>query len=224
MQKPANLARVALVLVTAVLSLGCQLDLGFASSVVGSGEKATESRELAAFDAIEVIGSTDVVFEVGAPSVTLEGDANVLPLIETRVEGSTLVIEPRRSYNSHRGVVARVRAEHLESVSIRGSGDVEAAGLEGGRFVVSVAGSGDVEAQGRVDAVEVSVSGSGDVTLRDLSATEAAVSVKGSGDVDVFATGRVEARVYGSGDVQVYGSPEDVERSVIGSGDIVVVR
>ncbi len=70
-------------------------------------------------------------------------------------------------------------ASKLE-VSVAGSGDVDAAGVNAGRAKVSIAGSGDVKV-GQVEQLEVSIAGSGDVYYKGNPAIEK--SVVGSGDI-----------------------------------------
>jgi hypothetical protein len=68
--------------------------------------------------------------------------------------------------------------------------------------------------------VEADISGSGEVYARRLDAQRAVVRVSGSGEVEVTAKESVKINISGSGDVSVWGDPEDRDRSVSGSGEI----
>lgn len=206
---------VALVATSAPLSMA-----GWGTTVKGSGNKVSEDRQVADFHAVSSKGSIDVVFTPGDTSLRLEGDDNILELIETDVKDGVLVISSRGSYSTRSGLTAYVSAPTLDGVWVKGSGDVSGKGIEGASLEVGVYGSGDVTLSGSLQRLEVSVKGSGDVDLRELSAVDAEVSVMGSGDVDVHVTGALEASVMGSGDITYSGGPV-VKQSVMGSGDIL---
>lgn len=188
----------------------------------GSGEIATEVREVESFDRIKIDGSTDVFVTIGEEqSVSVTTDDNLLDNIETRVRGRhTLLISSHGNYRSRRGVRVDITVPELTSVRISGSGDADIVGLKGGAFEIDISGSGDVTVEGEVDEIEINIEGSGDVDARDLKAKDAYVRIAGSGDVDVFASESFDGNVHGSGDIAFYGRPEHVSRHVSGSGDI----
>lgn len=192
---------------------------GWGSGVEGSGHIVSEERAVESFHAVASRGSIDVVYTPGPASLRLEGDDNLLELIETEVREGVLVIGAKNSFSTRHGLTAYVSAPTLDAVRIKGSGDVEGENLSGASLEVSVHGSGDVTLTGEVARVQVSVKGSGDVDLSGLSCVDARVSVMGSGDVDLHVTGRLEASVMGSGDVTYSGDPV-VERKIMGSGDV----
>lgn len=79
-----------------------------------------------AFTGIENAGPGLVRFTPGAVRrVTVESDANILPLVETGVRGGILVlrVRPGASIDPTR-LIFRITAPGLSSVTIAGSGDV----------------------------------------------------------------------------------------------------
>jgi len=124
-------------------------------------------------------------------------------------------------------------------VELDGSGDIEFGGkideldieLDGsGQIVVNDLtsevvnirshGSGDIEIRGQTELLEISMHGSGDIDARRLKAVDAVVRIHGSGDAEIYAETDFDGAVYGSGDIDVYGNPENLDRHVSGSGDI----
>ena len=212
--------RIWVPLVTLALC-GCVGTFSYGENVKGSGVKASESRAVGAFTGIDVQGSADVHVTTGEPrSVTVEADDNLLPIIETEVRGSSLLVRSKKSFSTRIGVKLHVTTPRLEEVEIAGSGNVVVEKLDAQTFRVSVLGSGDVRATGTAERVEASVKGSGDIDLSGLSARKAEASVYGSGDIKVRANESVSASIYGSGDVEYWGEPAEVARSVHGSGEI----
>ena len=211
--------------------------------VVGSGKPVGVARKLAAFSALRLEDSVDVTAHPGAnPGVVVHADDNIEPLVDTLVEGDTLVVRLHKgtSFRTHEKIwvdvefaaltatqqhgsgdlhVTAVQGARLDS-SINGSGDLQIDSAQVGSFAVSIRGSGDVKVAGRADDAAYKIEGSGDITADDLVARHVQVSIAGSGDAQIQATEAIVAHVAGSGDVTYSGHPHDVSRSVAGSGSI----
>lgn len=209
--------------VVAAIGLSGCIDVdvgGDGDSVQGSGDVVTESRDVAGFDEIAVFGSGEVIVDVtGEESLTIEAEDNVMPLLETEVRNGVLELEVEGNVSTTRDIKYTITAATLQGVSIAGSGDVTATGIEGDEFAVEIAGSGDVSPAGTVTALSVEIAGSGRYQGENLEAVTATVEVAGSGDVVVNATGELDIDVAGSGNVEYIGTPT-VSQSVSGSGEV----
>ena len=216
---------------------------GDGASVSGSGHEVNVARKVAAFTALRLDSSVDVHAHQGAaPAVSVHADDNIEPLIETTVEGDTLVVRMKKgaSFSTHHNVVVDVVFTSLTSAQQHGSGDLHIDKLSGpkfestiagsgdlqidaaqlGTFALSIAGSGDVVLAGSADDARIRIAGSGDVNARNFATRRMSVSISGSGDAHVNATEAIDAKVAGSGDVTYAGKPHDVTRRVSGSGSI----
>lgn len=215
---------------------------GKGERVQGSGDVATEARSPGSFDGIALSGNFKLrVRQASTNAVELKADRNLLPYIETELNGSTLEVRAKKGYHlsSERPIVLVVDMVVLKKVAIGGAGDVQVETMKTPQLDVSIGGSGDVnfsqlyseqasfavsgsgnvEAKGRVNSLRVSVAGSGDVKTTELLADEVRVSIAGSGDARVQATKQLKVSIAGSGDVRYVGSPE-VSSSVAGSGTV----
>jgi hypothetical protein len=105
-------------------------------------------------------------------------------------------------------------------ISIGGSGDITGHELTAEKVRIETSGSGDVELRGKATEVECIIEGSGNIDVSRLEANTAFASVDGSGNISVFARDSFEGTIDGSGDIDLYGDPKDVDRHVAGSGDI----
>ena len=191
------------------------------NAIHGSGIAKTESRAMASFSKIDLAGSPDVEVAIGpAASVAVTADDNILSIIETTVEGDTLRIESKGSYNTSLGVKVKITVPTLDGVSVSGAGDIHVTGLKAGEMEAGVTGSGDVTLNGVVDRLRAHITGSGDLRAGELGAKDVRVTVTGSGDATVHATEELDASVTGSGDVRYSGNPPQVRKNVTGSGDI----
>lgn len=202
---------------------GCiSVDIGGddGDSVSGSGEMVTESREVSGFDQIAVFGSGEVVVDVtGRESLSIEAEDNIMPQLTTEVRNGVLELEVEGNVSPTRDITYTITAATLTGVSIAGSGDVTATGVDSGEFGVEIAGSGDVSPVGTAGALSIEIAGSGRYRGEDLVATTATVEVAGSGDVVVNATEELDIDIAGSGSVEYLGNPT-VEQSVSGSGEV----
>jgi hypothetical protein len=191
-------------------------------AIDGSGNSKTESRAVASFSKIDLAGSPDVDVVIGpTTSVAVSADDNLLPFIETTVDGETLKIKSKHSYRTRLGVTVSVTVPSLHGASVSGSGNIHVAGLKVGALDATVAGSGNVTLAGAVDQLRARIVGSGDVQAGNLAAKNVRVSVTGSGDALIRATDELDASVTGSGNVRYSGAPpRQVRKHVTGSGDI----
>jgi uncharacterized protein (TIGR03437 family) len=191
------------------------------SSVTGSGVVASENREVGEFRRIQLFAVATVEARVGeGPSLRIETDDNVLPLITTTVNDGALKIVAERRYNLQGSVKITVSVPVLDRVEVIGVGNISAEGVSGDRFGVTIAGFGNVDASGSVRLVEVFMQGVGNASLFNLAAQEARVWFLGVGNAEVNATELLFARVFGLGNVEYSGNPAEVDAEVKGFGDI----
>jgi len=203
-----------------VLVLLLAIGVAAAGSVKGSGNLKIEERSVGDFHGVSLMGSPDVTITVGgAPSMSVEAEDNILPLITTEVVDGILEIGSEKSFSSRKGIHVTLTVPELSSVMVQGSGDITAEGVQGDLFKATVKGSGDIEVTGSVQRVEVDVLGSGDIKLFGLDAIDGEATVKGSGDIRIQASGTLDLSVMGSGDIRYRGTTQ-VEKAVHGSGDI----
>lgn len=103
---------------------------------------------------------------------------------------------------------------------IHGSGEVELNGGSSEKVVVEVVGTGQMTVVGSTDEFKAEQTGAGDLLARHLAAKEAEVELMGSGTATIQAREVVSVSLRGSGDVTVYGSPNQRSVSRTGSGDV----
>jgi len=211
--------------------------------VRGSGVRVERARALAAFSQLRLDGPIDVTLTQagGGNQAIVVADDNIEPLIETAVEGDTLVVRLKRDagFTTRSEPTVRINVGALQAIAVHGSGDLgvesfkadslglNVVGSGDVRFGlvelkdlnVAISGSGDVRLAGRAEQQSWRVSGSGDVDARALAGRAAKVSISGSGDVDLGVTEQLDVQLSGSGDLSYAGRPQ-LRQSVSGSGEI----
>jgi putative autotransporter adhesin-like protein len=188
----------------------------------GSGVQVTESRTVTPFRSVDLAGSNSVFIRVGEEQlVQVYGDDNLIDRVTTDVEAASLVIGSKGSYSTNSPMRVEVSVPSLRDVTLSGSGNVLVSGVDGRRFTVTISGSGAVSVSGTTDQLDATVSGSGQAMLGGLEARAVHAVVSGSGEIVVTATASLDASVPGSGAILYGGDPDDVTKSVTGSGEII---
>jgi hypothetical protein len=210
--------------------------------IPGSGEIATEIREIADFDRLVFSSEGTVILtEVETVSLSIEADDNLQQYLTAGVSGGELVIStaentdiaPSRPIVFRVGVVdltgielagvGRVTAETLEgtvvAVVLSGTGDISINQLHANAVTVNHNGVGTIRLEGEVDEQQVVTSGVGDYDGGELASRKAIVEASESGKATVWVTDELELLVSDSGAVAFYGSPA-VDQEVSGLGAV----
>lgn len=209
-----NLVIVVVVLSLVALFFGCQ-------GVDGSGNAGSEARSPGSFDAVQVSGVIQLELTLGsAHGVELSGDDNLLPLVETSIEGGTLVIKTTRPVDPELPLLARVTAPDVRKVSGSGATKLHVSGVNNAELELELSGAGHIEAQGATKKVRIEISGAGDADATKLSAERVDVDVSGAGKVAVAEPKELDVDISGAGHVSYAGSPA-ITQSISGAGRLV---
>lgn len=95
-------------------------------------------------------------------------------------------------------------------MDIDGSGDIDVSDYQGQEVRIIIDGSGDIDIEGTCETLEIKIEGSGDVKARDLICNNVEVLIDGSGDSYVYAEDTFTYDSDGSGNVDVFGEPDEV--------------
>jgi Putative auto-transporter adhesin, head GIN domain len=212
--------------------------------VVGTGDVVSETRDISGFTGVSSGISADIELRQNSTfKVSIDGQKNIIDLVEMEVKDGTLKIRFKKGYSMTYKKTLKIRVEAPSfaylgmsgsgnvraegaltgeklDISISGSGDFDLMQLKYADVKVGISGSGDVDLGGSVERAELSISGSGDLKAKDLKAQSVRCRVSGSGDVSCFAAKELDASVSGSGDIRYSGNPASVKKKVSGSGDI----
>ena len=209
----------------------------------GSGVARSERRDVGAFRAVALEVPARLTLRQGEQEgVSITGDDNIVPRVETVVENGTLKIRWTRpgDYSVESKVLdIVVDARSIEALAVRGSGRIhvprlrtaalqaaiDGSGrigfdtLEAESLAIVIRGNGRVAAAGRAGSLDATISGSGEVEAPKLETRRARVTLNGSAQATVRAQETLNATVAGSGEIKYYGKPR-VTQTVAGSGRI----
>lgn len=208
-------SRTTLLLATLALS---------ACGLRGSGTLMTETRELEAFDSIEVGGAFELVVHVEpgtSQRVEVSADDNIVPEIVTSVSAGELEVSVARSVVRPRHPMKlEIWVASLVELELSGASDATVEGLHGERFELELSGASDSRISGKVGTFEIESSGASDLNARELQAEIVELELSGAGDVELFASERLDADVSGAGSVRYWGAPKQVNQDVSGAGSV----
>jgi len=212
------------------------------TTIRGSGNITTESRQVSGFREVSVSGSGHLSITQGEiESLEIECDDNLMPYIQTVVKNETLKIGPKDvSLRPSRPIEYRLALRDLDTLRTSGSVSVESPALRTENLKASVSGSGsfslekleaqsltfDIRGSGEVNiesgesgSQTISISGSGEFNVPNLKSQDIEITISGSGRTKVWVTEKLDVKISGSGKIQYYGSPT-VSSRVSGSGKI----
>lgn len=211
----------------------------------GSGTSASETRPIdSQVNTLVIRYPARVEFIQGdTAQVRISADDNLLPQLETRVNGDTLTIRNPHPWQQRvtptKPVEIEVTLPALSRVELDTAGSITLSSLRGDSLVLIVDGAGSVQLQDlQLDHLEARLNGAGTVfasgtvqqlTLEldgvgsyegeQLAAQNADVTVSGVGSAKVRASQTLHAKIEGVGSISYYGSPQ-VQQETDGLGSI----
>jgi hypothetical protein len=207
-------------LILVIALTGCNV-IHTASGVQGSGVIKTEQRSVASFTAIEVkcAGTIRVQFQE-QKKLEISGDDNILPLITTEVRNDTLYIQSSKDYNPKDKLQINVSIPNLNKFVFAGAGEADLSNVKNERLEIAMSGAGSLQATGETKEADITLTGAGSVDAKNLQAVNARVNSTGVGQVDLYASGQLDAKASGVGEINYYGNPKVVNRKAGGLGGI----
>lgn len=211
-------------------------------TIRGNGIESSEGRITSHFDKVKSEGAFDVHITNGAKhEIIISAESNILPYIETDVNGNTLRLHVRGLHNVKNRLPMNVyiTTPYLEGIKQSGSGIITTDYFECDDMDIMVSGSGTIETA--FDAISVDalvsgsgslyisgdavdadyvISGSGKIDAYDLVVRDCDATISGSGSVWAKVGRYLSATISGSGNVYYYGSPS-IETYISGSGNVI---
>lgn len=233
------LRNLGLIIVAAALLTACGSSQ---KQIDGNGKLTSQTRTLKDFSAIDVSGSyvVDVVTNSSSPSITINGDENLLPYIKTEVSGSTLtiktadniVINPSKRFSltvntkdlqslSTTGAIsANIGQAVSQNFSIKAFGTVDlTARITAEKLSVDTSGTTQLTLAGKTNILNIHSSGTGNIGARNLLSDTTVINSNGAGTIIVNAANSLQITVNGSTAVNYYGTPK-IQQSIRGSAQV----
>ena len=177
-----------------------------------------------------------------ASGIHIRGQGNLLPYLELSEKDDKLEIEVKEGYRlaPSEPLEITITLPELHELALAGTGNGELHDFKGNELVLSVAGTGDIVAsglemnrlegniaglgnldlgQGSARVMALNIAGAGGVKGAGIASEEVEVSIAGSGEVEVRARSRLKIEIAGAGAVNYWGSPA-LTSEIAGSGQV----
>jgi hypothetical protein len=237
------LLTLSILIIASFMLSACSLP--FVNVVRGSGILTSESRQVSGFDAVRLDGAGKLLITQGEiESLTIEAEDNILPELNSTVQGSTLVLGFqdnfwRRTLIPTKTITYTLTVKDLAKVTFNGAGDLEMDKLDTSSLSINIngagqasindlnadsvniqiTGTGNVQLAGEVAQQNISIDGAGNVQAGDLRSVNTTVKVNGLGNGTVWATETLDVTINGGGTLGYYGAP-NITQNINGAGDI----
>ncbi len=189
--------------------------------VRGSGRVTDEFRELDDFSKLDISGAYVVNIITGEkPGVKITAEDNLIRLIRTRVRGSRLIVDTRKSISPREDIILDITVPNLIYVETSGANSIFIENLDEDEFVLDFSGAGTVTLEGIVNMFKADISGAGSLKAKRLKAKRVYLDLSGASSANVYASKYLNVDVSGVGNVEYYGNPEKVVSDVSGLGSI----
>lgn len=213
--------RIFFVLIPLLALSSCFFPFGI---VTGNGTVVRETRDVTGMTALYHEGAMEVTVQVGdRDSCVLEMEENLLPYIETYLNGDALVIRTQlgSSIASTRPMRATVTMRRLNVATLAGSGTLDIAGIQSADLSLSLTGSGSLTARGSAGTISACITGSGSMQMTGFTASNVEGYLTGSGSLTLAGSAySVHGTITGSGNLEAAGlTTTDAELTLSGSGN-----
>ncbi|MBK7183583.1 MAG: DUF2807 domain-containing protein [Bacteroidetes bacterium] len=212
-----------------------------------TGKIIQEKRTLGEFTKVEAEDNLNVyITQDSVQEVMIEAGENLVPLIETELQGGTLFIRNKnrcnwtRSYDKPLNVYLTMpKIEYITNsgtatlrslntitqatfdIETKNSGDIELT-VNNTNIISHIFGSGDVILKGTTNQHYCDIGGTAYLYCKDLNSTYTYIHTFTIGPSEVKATGTLDCKIDGKGNVLCYGNPSLVQQSGKGPGVLYI--
>ena len=201
-------------------SINTGVDLGQGSSnecIKGNGDIVSRNRSLDKFSKIIIDGDFNVKINCeGDNDISLKGDSNILPVIETNVSGETLTIKPKQPVNLSKTIELVINSDKLSNLTLTGVEKISVDNIKNDIFVLNITtGTADVVLSGDADELQIKAMGNGNIDASTFNCKSAAVKVMGDCEVHLGSYKSLKVNIIGDAKVYYKGSP-DIKKHLLG--------
>lgn len=207
-----------LIVALAITVAGCHH--GRLSGVTGSGKRITQKRDIGSFTSISTEGSFNIeVTCQKQPSLEIEGDDNVLPLITIEISNNVLRVSSSQGYSVNDPIKIKLSVQTLDGLSVSGAGTIDVKGLNNDSFEIDSKGAPTINVSGSTETIMIDSTGAGHIDTQDLRASRATVEATGAARIALDVEKQLDVTVSGPSSVIYKGDPV-VNKTVNGPGRV----
>jgi len=237
---------IAIAYIIAVLTSSC---VGFnEKSVKLSGVTKVSTKEVSAFDKVDVSGAIDVIVNIGNKSeVVIEADSAIMPYVVTEVKDRELRIYNKDIigfYNfKNNKILVTITTPSILELESSGACDVTINDLKTDMFKVSLSGacdligsfecnvldfessgSSDSKLRGKVKNCNIELSGASDIKALDLEVDSLKIEGSGSSNVEITVQNSLDVELSGASELRYKGEPKYIKTDMSGVSKLTKIE
>jgi len=203
-------------------------------------ESGSDLRQLPAFGKVDISGAYKIILEQGdKEQILVEGDAENLPKVLTKVEGGTLVITNKEKNNSSGKITLTITFKNIDELSCSGAVDLKTSNslklnnfdldlsgasksdldINAAKLDIDISGSANATLKGKVKMVDLYISGTGSLSAPALESDVYDIEISGVGNATVHAISKLDVSISGTGAVTYKGDPQ-ITKEISGTGSL----
>ena len=234
-------------LLTLITFISLSAIMSSCKKIIGSGPTISSYRDHKNFDEIDLSIDAKVnIIQDSVYGVEIVAQQNILDVVVTKLEGSTLCIGLKPKVIVKGGDILlnihlpKVNSIHISGsgelstvsnftsnqlkLNISGSGKISMQAIKVTNLICDISGSGNIfVSQGEAHSLSTNISGSGEIDLLNLITNFANTKTSGSGTTKVQVVEQLDAKISGSGNVYYKGTPI-VNANISGSGKLIHLK
>ncbi len=207
MKKLGSIAILMSLLILSNLLTACNMING----VKGNGDVKKEERKHTGFNAIDIGGMANIyITQADEYKVVIEADENLLPIIKSKMKGSTLHIYNDKNISKVTELNIYISMPEIKRIELSGAVELHTTNtLSGDRLELDCSGASDLELSLKYDVVKLDFSGACDADLEGY-ARELSMDISGAAEVDAYEleSEDVEVDASGAASIKVFASSE----------------
>ena len=236
---------IAIAYILAVLTSSC---VGFnEKSVKLSGVTKVSTKEVSAFDKVDVSGAIDVIVNIGNKSeVVIVADSAIMPYVVTEVKDRELRIYNKDIigfYNfKNNKILVTITTPSILELESSGACDVTINDLKTDMFKVSLSGacdligsfecnvldfessgSSDSKLRGKVKNCNIELSGACDIKALDLEVDSLKIEGSGSSNVEITVQNSLDVELSGASELRYKGEPKYIKTDMSGVSNLTKI-
>lgn len=189
----------------------------FVTGVEGSGNVITQKREVSGFTKIEAGGAFQVEVVAGQDfGLEIQADDNLVPLIQTKVDGSTLKLDTQKRYSTRNRVKVKITAPEINEIHVSGATRFNVSGIENQKMFVDISGASRVELNGMAEVLNVEMGGASKLDASNFKSAKVKVDGGGASSAKVNVSAELDVDLGGASRLAYSGDPKVVNRNTSG--------
>lgn len=204
-----------------------EVSFGTGPVIQGDGQVIKEIRQIASVTGLDIANSRRIDMKVdvkvgASPSLEIEADTNLLPLIRSDINGNTVKIWVDGNLRSSNPIRVTYTLPEVNRINAHGSTQLVVSGLNGAALEIEQHGAVTSQLSGRVSELEITSHGSSKLDGSALQSGNTKATLRGSSRAQLGAIQgeKLKVVVSGSGSFNGKGTVQNLNASTSGSADI----